>query len=60
MSESDFLQLPAAVRTVFAVMIWPAVWAAMLLLWAFVDDFQRRRTRRNSAIPERTHDGDGK
>jgi hypothetical protein len=58
MSVSDFLQLPPAARILFAVMLWPAVWAAVLLLTAFVDDFQRRRTRRYSAIPEKTHDGD--
>jgi hypothetical protein len=58
MSVSDVLQLPLAVKTAFAVMLWPAVWAAGLLLAAFAGDFRRRRTRRNSAIAERTHDGD--
>ena len=47
MSISDFLQLPPAVRMVFAVMLWPAVWAAVLLITAFADDFQRLRASRN-------------
>jgi len=58
MSVSDVLRLPLAVRTMFAVMLWPAVWAAGLLLAAFAGDVRRLRTRRISAIPERTHDGD--
>ena len=42
MSASDFLQLPPAVRTVFVVMLWPAIWAGAQLIVALACDVIRQ------------------
>ena len=42
MSASDFLQLPPAVRTVFVVMLWPAIWAGAQLIVALAGDVIRQ------------------
>jgi len=47
MSVSDFLQLPPAVRTVFVVMLWPAIWAGAQLIVAFAGDLSRQATHQH-------------
>jgi hypothetical protein len=37
-SLSDFLLLPPAVRVIFVVMLWPAIWAAAAFVMALVTD----------------------
>jgi len=48
MSVSDFLQLPPAARTVFAVMLWPAIWAAALMVVSLAGDVIRQSKLRTS------------
>jgi hypothetical protein len=45
MSFGDFLQLPPGARTLFAVMLWPAVWAAAAMVVALVTDILRGMKR---------------
>jgi hypothetical protein len=50
MNVHDLLQLPPGVAILFALMIWPAVWAAALLGVALAGDlFQQRFTARSHA-----------
>jgi hypothetical protein len=46
MNMHDLLQLPPGAATLFAVMLWPALWAAGLLIAAFAGDLERMRQRR--------------
>jgi hypothetical protein len=46
MNVHDLLQLPLGAATLFAVMVWPALWAAGLLITAFVGDLERMRQKR--------------
>jgi hypothetical protein len=46
MKLSDLLQLPPGVLLAFAILIWPALWAAALVVVALVGDLTRRRRRR--------------
>ncbi len=48
MSFSDFLRLPPAIRIVFVVMIWPAIWAAALMIVALAGDVVRHTERQAS------------
>ena len=43
MTLSDWLNLPAGARLLVAVMLWPAVWAALLMARALVSDLAARR-----------------
>jgi len=49
MSVSDFLQLPPAIRTVFVVMLWPAIWAGAQLIVAFAGDLSRQATHHGTS-----------
>lgn len=55
MSIHDLLQLPSWAAVLFALIIWPAAWAAMLAVIAFAGDFERMRQRRHTVRPEGTH-----
>ena len=48
MSVGDFLRLPPAVRIVFVVMLWPAIWAGALMIGALAGDVIRQRKLRTS------------
>jgi hypothetical protein len=47
-SVADFLRLPPAIRIVFVVMIWPAIWAAALMVVSFAGDVIRQSKLRTS------------
>ena len=55
MSASDILQLPPAVRIVFVVMLWPAIWAGAQLIVALAGDALRQtkthETSRVESVP---------
>jgi len=55
MSVSDFLQLPPVARTVFVVMLWPAIWAGAQLIVALAGDVLRQTkthdTSRVESVP---------
>jgi len=53
MSVSDFLQLPPAVRTVFVVMLWPAIWAGAQLIVVLAGDVLRQTKTPNTFRAER-------
>jgi hypothetical protein len=38
MTPAEFMQLPFAVKVAFAVLVWPAVWAAVSAALAFGGD----------------------
>jgi hypothetical protein len=42
-SIGDFLRLPPATRIVFVVMLWPAIWAAALMVVSLAGDVIRQR-----------------
>jgi hypothetical protein len=42
MSLSDLLQLPPGVMLLFAILIWPAVWAAILVVVSLAEDLRRQ------------------
>jgi len=42
----DLLQLPPGVKTLVAVMLWPALWAGALFLIALAGDLRRQRHER--------------
>ena len=48
MATIDFFQLPPAVRVLVIVMLWPAIWAGLLLLVAFAGDMIRHAGKRTS------------
>jgi hypothetical protein len=48
MSIGDFLRLPPAIRIVFVVMVWPAIWAAALIVVALAGDVIRQSKLRAS------------
>lgn len=49
MNLSDLLHLPPGVMLAFAVLIWPALWAAALTVVALAGDLLRHRTGHPSA-----------
>ena len=49
MSASDWMQLPLAVRTLFVVMLWPVIWAAVLLIAALAGDAVRLTNKENTS-----------
>ncbi len=55
MNFHDLLQLPAWAAALFALIIWPAVWAAILAVIAFAGDFERMRQRRHTVRSDGTH-----
>jgi hypothetical protein len=38
MSLSDFLRFPTGAKALVLVMLWPVVWAAVLMIFAFAGD----------------------
>jgi hypothetical protein len=53
MSIGDFLRLPALVRTLVLVLLWPAMWAAALMIASLIGDVIRQeRTRKSPARRE--------
>jgi hypothetical protein len=46
---TDFLQLPSPVRIVVLVMLWPAIWAAALLIMALAGDLMRETKRHDAS-----------
>jgi hypothetical protein len=53
MSIGDLLRLPALVRTLVLVLLWPAMWAAALMIASLIDDVIRQeRTRKSPARRE--------
>jgi hypothetical protein len=42
MSSADFLLLPFGARVLFALMLWPAIWAGALLIGALAEDLERQ------------------
>ena len=53
MRVSDFLQLPPAVRTVFVVMLWPAIWAGAQLIIVLAGDLLRQTKTHDTFRVER-------
>jgi hypothetical protein len=49
MNLSDLLQLPPGVMLAFAILIWPAVWAAFLIIVSLAGDLRRQATARHPA-----------
>ena len=49
MRLSDLLQLPPGAMVAFAILIWPAVWAAVLSVVALVGDLRHQAGRRPAA-----------
>jgi hypothetical protein len=47
-SLGDFVRLPPAIRIVFVVMLWPAIWAAALAVVSLAGDVIRQRKLRTS------------
>jgi hypothetical protein len=45
-SVGGFLRLPPAIRIVFVVMLWPAIWAAALMVVSLAGDVIRQGKRR--------------
>jgi hypothetical protein len=43
MSFADFMALPLGAKTMFVVMLWPAIWAATLMTAALIRDLSRQR-----------------
>jgi hypothetical protein len=56
MNLHDLLRLPTGAAALFALMIWPAVWAAALAIVAFAGDLERMRQRRPTVRSQRTYD----
>jgi hypothetical protein len=54
MSTRDFLRLPPGVMILVVVMLWPAIWAGMLLIVAFAGDLIRLTKKAKS--PARARD----
>jgi hypothetical protein len=48
MSIGDFLRLPASVRTLLLVLLWPAMWAAALMIASLIGDVIRQEPIRES------------
>jgi hypothetical protein len=46
MDLSDVLRLPPGVKVLVALIFWPAIWAGVSLLAAFVSDINRHMNRR--------------
>jgi len=49
MRLSDLFQLPPGAMVAFAILIWPAIWAAVLVVVALVGDLTHQRRRRPAA-----------
>jgi hypothetical protein len=49
MSATDFLQLPLAVKIVFVVLIWPAIWAGSSFIVAFAGDVIRQKRKEDAS-----------
>ena len=49
MKLGDLLQLPPGVMLAFAILIWPALWAAALVAVALAGDLTRKPRRRPPA-----------
>jgi hypothetical protein len=49
MSATDFLQLPLAVKIVFVVLIWPAIWAGSSFIVAFTGDVIRQKRKEDGS-----------
>lgn len=45
----DFLQLPPGVRVLVGVMLWPAIWAGVLLIVALTGDLVRQKQEQNTS-----------
>jgi hypothetical protein len=56
MNLHDLLQLPPEAAALFALMIWPAAWAAGLAIVALGRDLERIRDRRHTVKSEKTYD----
>jgi hypothetical protein len=48
MSASDFLRLPPGVKILVVVMLWPAIWAAALMVVSLAGDVIRQSRLRTS------------
>jgi hypothetical protein len=49
MSLHDLLRLPPGVVLTFAILIWPAVWAAFLVVVSLAGDLRRQAHQHGSA-----------
>jgi len=49
MKLSDLFQLPPGVMVGFSLLIWPAVWAAFLIVVALASDLRRQTNPRHAA-----------
>jgi hypothetical protein len=49
MATIDFLRLPGGVQILILVMLWPAIWAAVLMIVALTGD-RLRRIRPGTAL----------
>ena len=49
MRLSDLVQLPLGAMVAFAILIWPAIWAAVLVVVALVGDLTHEPGRRPAA-----------
>ena len=45
MKLSDFIHLPLGVMVGFALLIWPAAWATLLIILALASDLRRQTHR---------------
>jgi len=46
MDLNDVFRLPAGVKVLVALLLWPAIWAGVSLFVAFVSDINRHMNRR--------------
>lgn len=52
MNLSDVLALPTSARIAVGVLLWPALWAGALLVYAFMGDMSRRSKRRTHLVEQ--------
>jgi hypothetical protein len=52
MNLSDLLALPTSARIAVGVLLWPALWAAALLVYAFMGDISRHQKGRTHLIEQ--------
>jgi hypothetical protein len=45
MTAADFVRLPPGILVLVAVMLWPAIWAATLMIFAFAGDVRHNNRR---------------
>ena len=50
MSLSDLFTLPTSARIAVGVLLWPALWAGALFVYAFAQDMSRHRKRRTHLV----------